>query len=87
MPGEEDRLCELEGRIIAHRRLLVRLMGAMDPGAREEHLRWIADREILHDGQEDPGAVPTGTEALSLSIAEEFKEIAELARARFADEA
>jgi hypothetical protein len=85
MREAEDRLTELEGRLISHRRLLAHLLTGMDPAVRAGHLGWISEREILHDGQEDPGAVPTGTEALPLSLADEFREIAALVRLRSSD--
>jgi hypothetical protein len=77
----ENRLAELEGQIIAHRRLLARLIDALDAAQRRALLRWIDEREILRDGQEDPGAVPTGAEILPLSTAAEFRELAEMLRA------
>ena len=78
MRSIEDRLAELEGRIIAHRRLLARIVDGLDADQRKELMRWIDDREVLRDGQEDPGAVPTGAETLPLSMAEEYQQIAAL---------
>ncbi|EIE50834.1 hypothetical protein AL036_05680 [Salipiger aestuarii] len=83
MKDVEDRLIELEAGLIAHRRLLIRLLESLDPRTRDELLRWVADREVLRDGQEDPGAVPTGVEMLPLSIAEEFRKIAQTGRDRW----
>ncbi len=85
MNGIEDRLAALEGRLIAHRRLLARLLQRMDTEAREDHLHWLAEREVFRDGQEDPGAVPTGVETLPLSLADEFREIGALVRGHTCD--
>lgn len=74
----EGALADLEGRLIAQRRLLARLLLASDPQALEAHLDWLATGASMRDGQEDPGAVLTGAEVLPLSIAEEFREIAAL---------
>ena len=82
MQDPDRKLAELEGRLIAHRQLLARILDGMEPDVRDAHLRWMADREILRDGQEDPGAVPTGAETLPLSTAEEFQEIAARIRNR-----
>ncbi|SDO71739.1 hypothetical protein SAMN05216196_108140 [Lutimaribacter pacificus] len=82
MTALEDRLTILEARIIAHRQLLARLLSTVDATTQDELLYWIAEREVPRDGQEDPGAVLTGMDALPLSIAEEFREIASLVRNR-----
>ncbi|MFN4100815.1 MAG: hypothetical protein ACK4GT_13645 [Pararhodobacter sp.] len=74
----EGAMAELEGRLIAQRRLLARLLLASEPQALEAHLEWLAAGASMRDGQEDPGAVLTGAEVLPLSIAEEFREIAAL---------
>ena len=76
----EAALAELEGRLIAQRRLLARLVLAADPQALTAHLEWLEGRASLRDGQEDPGAVLTGAEVLPFSIADEFREIAALVR-------
>ncbi len=86
MKDIEDRMIELEAGLIAQRRLLVRLMQDLDSEKRGELLRWIGDREVLRDGQEDPGAVPTGVEMLPLSIASEFQKIARAARDSWAED-
>lgn len=86
MKGIEDRMIELEAGLIAQRRLLVRLMQDLEGAKRDELLRWISDREVLRDGQEDPGAVPTGVEMLPLSIAAEFQKIARAAHDSWAED-
>ncbi|PFG63049.1 hypothetical protein AXZ77_1640 [Thioclava sp. ES.031] len=76
----DETLITLEARLIAQRRILARLVAEMPPERREALLAWIAEREVMHDGQEDPGAVPDATDTLPLSIADEFRRIAALAR-------
>lgn len=82
MRSIEEKLTEIEGRIIAHRRLLIQILVALDGPAREKLLNWLAEREVLHDGQEDPGAVPAESAVLPLSIADEIREISLAAQAR-----
>ncbi|MDO6585234.1 hypothetical protein Q4543_06860 [Salipiger sp. 1_MG-2023] len=77
----DTRLTQIEGRMIAHRRLLARLVLRLAPDLQVDLLGWIEDREILHDGQEDPGSLPTELSVLPLSIAEEFQEIRKLVAA------
>lgn len=69
---------ELEGRILAHRRILQLMVGALaetQAGERMETL--LGARSTLQDGQEDPGAVETAGVALELAMADEFRRIAE----------
>lgn len=76
----EETLVTLEARLIAQRRVLARLVSELPAESRETVMAWIGEREVMHDGQEDPGANPDATDALPLSIAEEFQQIATLAR-------
>ena len=39
---------------------------------------WLADQEVLNDGQEDPGAVPGEGLALELALSDELRRIAAL---------
>lgn len=71
----KTRFVELEARTIAHRRLLAKLVDLLGPTERDVLLQWIDDRQILHDGQEDPSAIPSEAAVLPLSIATEFQEI------------
>ncbi|MGR3822310.1 MAG: hypothetical protein ACU0A5_07025 [Salipiger marinus] len=73
---------EIEGRLLAHRRLLARLVAALDPQARDDLTLWLAERSVLQDGQEDPGVLPDGSAALPLSLADELAEIRHLTEAR-----
>lgn len=69
---------DLEGRVLAHRRILQLIVGALAGTPAGERLQaLLAARETLQDGQEDPGAVATAGMALELAVADEFRRIAE----------
>jgi hypothetical protein len=63
----------LEGRLLAHRRLLVELLRSLPPPRQAELMDWLDDRAIYQDGQEDPGAVPGEGIELELARADEFQ--------------
>lgn len=69
----------LEGRLLAHRRILSRLIAALPEEDRTPLLDWMSAREVMRDGQEDPGAVPAEGSALELAMADEFSRVAILA--------
>jgi hypothetical protein len=72
----------LEGRLAAHRKLLGAMVAAL--GQNDTAIRqFLAEREVLHDGQEDPGAVPGAALDFELAMADEFRQIAEAVRAKF----
>ena len=81
MPDISDKIAALEGRVLAHRRLLSRLIALLGGDDRRMLLDWLEGREVMFDGQEDPGAVPTEGLALSMGMADEFRFIAEMAEA------
>lgn len=72
----------LEGRILAHRRLLVELLRHLPEQRRAEMLDWLDERAIYQDGQEDPGAVPGDGIELELARADEFQVLRRLVRMR-----
>ncbi len=80
MGGSDTYLQALEGRLLAQRRVLARLLAHGTASEWQDATDWLADRQILHDGQEDPGAVPAEGMAQELAMAAEFRELAELAR-------
>lgn len=63
----------LEGRLLAHRRLLVELLRALPDDRRDDLMDWLDERSIYRDGQEDPGAVPGEGIELELARADEFQ--------------
>ncbi len=68
-----------EGQILAHRQLLARLIRSLPDDARADLAEWLAERVVLRDGQEDPGAVQDEALATELALAEEFRLLRELA--------
>ena len=74
----DTALATLEARLVAQRRLLARLVAALEPAARQPVIDWLEQRETLRDGQEDPGAVPTDDMGAALAVSEEFRLIARL---------
>lgn len=63
----------LEGRLLAHRRLLVELLRALPDNRQAEMMDWLEERAIYQDGQEDPGAVTGAGIELELARADEFQ--------------
>lgn len=67
------RLDALEGRLIAHRRLLTQLMVLAPPETRTALLDWLEERAVMPDGQEDPGALDPEAAALELALSDEMR--------------
>lgn len=68
----------LEGRLLAHRRILQLMVGALAGTPAGERIReQLGARSTMQDGQEDPGAVETEGMAVELALAEEFRRIVE----------
>ena len=63
----------LEGRLLAHRRLLVELLRALPKARQAEMMDWLDERALYVDGQEDPGAVPGEGIEFELSRADQFQ--------------
>lgn len=62
----------IEGRLIAQRKILARLIALLPEGAgRDALFDHLALREVMADGQEDPGAVPAPGVAIELAVADE----------------
>ncbi|MBU2957782.1 hypothetical protein Q4511_00405 [Paracoccus sp. 1_MG-2023] len=72
---DDRQISEFEGRLLAQRRLLARLIAAMPDAAREDIRGFMTDRLLPRDGQEDPGAVPSVGQALDHAMADEFRRI------------
>lgn len=62
-----------EGRLLAQRAALARLITLLPDDARAAMLSWLADRSVPRDGQEDPGAVPDPAAATALAQADEYR--------------
>ncbi|MTH79928.1 hypothetical protein [Paracoccus aestuariivivens] len=65
---------------IACDKLLVALPALVDRESLHRVLDWLETRQILQDGQEDPGVVETDGLALELALADEFRHMAETLR-------
>ncbi len=74
----EQTVAGLEGRLLAHRKLLARLLAGSPGPLRAAIGEWLAEQEILNDGQEDPGAVPGEGLALELALSDELRRISRL---------
>jgi hypothetical protein len=71
----------LEGRLIAHRRILARLVQAVASGeSGPALLDDLDDRRRLDLHAEDPGAVPDPALAIQGAVAEEIRQVLALAR-------
>lgn len=77
MSDHEAKLAALEGRLMAHRALVARLIGLLAPEQQQIMRDWIDAREVMSDGQEDPGAVLDGASAIQLALADEMRLIQE----------
>ncbi|WP_323718094.1 hypothetical protein [Paracoccus aminovorans] len=67
------RLDALEGRLIAHRRMLTQLLDLSPAAVRGAMLDWLAEREVMPDGQEDPGVLDAEGAALELALSDEMR--------------
>ena len=67
----------LEGRLLAHRRLLVELLRNLSPARREEMMAWIDDRALYREPSSDrePGGAfaPGDDVEVELARADEFQ--------------
>jgi hypothetical protein len=67
---------DIEGRLLAHRRILQLIVGVLgDTPAGERVRALLRERSTLQDGQEDPGAVETAGMGVELALAEEFRRV------------
>ena len=73
----------LEGRVIAHRKILARLVQALATGkGGAEIIDYLKDRRHLELHEEDPGAVPDPALAIEGAMADEVRQVLDLARPR-----
>ncbi|MFT4013661.1 MAG: hypothetical protein QM682_09705 [Paracoccus sp. (in: a-proteobacteria)] len=73
MADQGMKLAALEGRILAHRAAMTRLIGLLEGGQRQQMLDWLAQQSVMRDGQEDPGAVLDPGAAVELALADEMR--------------
>jgi hypothetical protein len=79
---------ELEGRLNAHRELMIEMLAAMIGGevTITTFLRKLRDDATSKDNEEDPGSIPEEAFAIENAAAREMRSILEAARARAAAE-
>jgi hypothetical protein len=71
----------LEGRILAHRKILARMLQVLASGKGGESLiEDLKDRRQLELHEEDPGAVPDPALAIEGALADEVRQVLDLAR-------
>lgn len=75
----DDRTAS-EAREIATQKLMRRLGQTLDSAALDELIDWLQERTVLHDGQEDPGAVMSEGLELELAIASVFRDFSDKLR-------
>jgi hypothetical protein len=77
---------ELEGKLNAHRELMIDMLAAMIGGETTiaEFLQRLRDDATFKDNEEDPGVLPDGAFAIENAAAREVRAILEAARARAA---
>ncbi len=77
MPNNIDP--ETDGRLLAQRRVLSRLMVEVMrmPDRRDRLEEFMRESSGVHDGQEDPGAVPDPAFAIEAARAEELMRLRE----------
>ncbi|SMO45023.1 hypothetical protein [Paracoccus laeviglucosivorans] len=73
MAWHQPEIEALEGRLIAHRKLLVQLLMRLPPADQADMREWLTSASVMHDGQEDPGAVADTGAALELAISDEMR--------------
>ncbi|MDQ0455577.1 hypothetical protein [Rhizobium paknamense] len=84
MTDKEDTSFDLQGRMNAHRELLIGLLtaGLQGQGAFERLVQQLEADSVFRDGQEDPGAVPNRAFREAGSAAAELKIIVYAAKVR-----
>ena len=65
-----------DARLIAYGKLIDALPDLLDAEGRKALCDWLTERQVLHDGQEDPGAVPVEGLEVELAIAQVFRDLA-----------
>ncbi|MCB5203643.1 hypothetical protein LH464_14285 [Neorhizobium sp. T786] len=77
---------ELEGRLNAHRELMIDMLAAMIGGevTITQFLQRLRDDATFKDNEEDPGVMPGEGFAIENATARELRSILEAARARAA---
>ncbi len=72
----------LEGRLLAQRKVIARLIAALDGAAGDALMQYLRDHSQIESSEEDPGAVPGDGLSIEGALADEMHRIAEAAEAR-----
>ena len=72
MAQEPDPSTQQEAAIIARQRLMRRLIDLLDAEGVRQLESWLRERQVLSDGQEDPGAVMVEGLEVELAVAQEY---------------
>lgn len=77
---------EMEGRLNAHRELMIDMLAAMIGGeiTTAQFLKRLRDDATFKDHEEDPGVLPDQGFAIEAAAARELRTVLEAARARAA---
>lgn len=67
---------DADARLIAYGKLIDALPGLLNAESLRALCAWLDERQVLHDGQEDPGAVMVEGLETQLAIAQIFRKIA-----------
>ena len=67
----------LEGRLFAQRKVLARLLAELKSADLDA---FLAERDHVEAGEEDPGAIPDPAFAVEAAMADEIRQIREAAR-------
>ncbi|RVV97514.1 hypothetical protein EKE94_13305 [Mesobaculum littorinae] len=68
----------LEGRLLAQRKVLIRLVAALPDGsARDDVIAFLHDRSQVQDHEEDPGVVPGDAMSIEGALSDELRLILE----------
>lgn len=80
---------ELEGRLNAHRELMIDMLAAMIGGQMQitQFIQRLRDDATFKDNEEDPGVLPDGSFAIENAAARELRTVLQAAQARAAADA
>ena len=77
----EPNVESLEGRLMAHRKLLALIVAELADGAGGRRLwSFLDERSQFQDAEEDPGVIPSPGLGIEGALADELRLIAEAAR-------
>lgn len=62
----------LEGRVMAQRKVLGRLIAMLDRSTREEMLDFLRAQSVMQDHEEDPGVIPGAGLSIEGALANEM---------------